>query len=432
MNQSGNYNYSNDPGKVPGRRRGGSRLQKKPLKKRYIALIVVAAVLAAGGIAYAVLVRAPKVPQAPAVSGNAQNEGTVPYLSGSRKDGMYTFLICGTDDGNGNTDTIMVASYNVKDKKLNIVSVPRDTMINVSWSIKKINASYGVGGVERLKTELARIMGFTVDYYIKIDLTAFVKVVDTIGGVDFDVPVNMDYDDPTQNLHIHIDKGMQHLTGEQAVGVVRFRKGYPDADLGRIKTQQAFVKAVADQTLQIQNVAKINQFAQIFSDYVDTDLSVGNLIWFAQEFMKLGSSDIRFFTMPNSTGTYHNQSYVTLHEDELIEMINEYFNPYTENVTAANLDIMSITSTGGLTSSTGTVQTKSSSGGSGGGTHTEKPTETPTPTATPQVTFTPTATPTPVVTPKPTEQPTQEPTAVPTTEPTQEPAHTPAPGGEGA
>lgn len=428
------HNDSHDAGQA-----GGKRLKKKKMKKGVIALIAVAALLVVCLAAYAVFVRAPEIPGDPTVSDNPGDETGGNVLS-DRKDKFYTFLLCGTDDGNGNTDTIMVASYDVENQKLNIVSVPRDTMINVSWSIKKINSAYGVGGVERLEEELSKIIGFHVDYYIKVDLEAFVKVVDTIGGVDFDVPINMNYDDPTQNLHIHIDKGMQHLTGEEAIGVVRFRKGYPDADLGRIKTQQAFLKAVAEQTLRIGNLTKIRQFAEIFSEYVDSDLSVGNMIWFGQQFMKLDSEDISFYTLPNSTGTFRNQSYVTLHEDELLTLVNATLNPYYEDITASRLDIMSILSNGSLSSSTGTLNGDGSAHTTAKPTATPSVSETPTPTEeTPEMTATPTATPEPSGEPaEPSEEPTEpstEPTETPApTEASAEPTPTPGPaaGGSGS
>ena len=125
-----------------------------------------------------------------------------------------------------------------------------------------------------------------------VEWDAVGEIVDAMGGVYFDVPRNMNYDDPTQNLHIHQEKGYRLLTGDDAMQVIRYRHdnrvngktlGYPDGDLGRIKTQQAFLKAVIEQFLKVQNVTKINQFVKVFQNNVETDMSFTNILWFAHD-----------------------------------------------------------------------------------------------------------------------------------------------------
>ncbi len=108
-----------------------------------------------------------------------------------------------------------------------------------------------------------------MDFYVAVDLNGFIELVNAIDGIDFEVPINMNYDDPAQNLHIHFSAGQQHLDGEEVMEVVRFRhnndgSGYPMQDLDRIKTQQAFLKAVADKLFSLQSVIKIPEFARIF------------------------------------------------------------------------------------------------------------------------------------------------------------------------
>ncbi len=203
----------------------------------------------------------------------------------------------------------------VKNGAINVVSVPRDTLVDVSWNTKKINSTYNNGGIDKLESELEETLGIPVDYYVKVDLKGFVKLVDKIGGVYFDVPINMDYDDPTQDLHIHVNKGYQKLDGDTAIGVVRFRHnndgtGYGTEDVGRIETQHAFMAAVAEQTLKVGNLSKIGSFAQIFSDYVDSDLSVGNMIWFGKQAVNMGSDNIHFSTLPGDpNGKYMGKYY---------------------------------------------------------------------------------------------------------------------------
>ena len=148
---------------------------------------------------------------------------TVPVVATkTRKKDCYTFLVMGMDDGNGNTDTIMAVTFDVKGKHVSVISIPRDTLVDVPRTIKKINA-YSTGGIEEVQKEVSGILGFPVDHYITVNLRGFKALVDAVGGVDFEVPINMNYDDPTQNLHIHLSKGMQHLDGEKALQLVRFR-----------------------------------------------------------------------------------------------------------------------------------------------------------------------------------------------------------------
>lgn len=293
-----------------------------------------------------------------------------PMLAGARREDFYTFLLIATDASSSNTDTLMVVGYDVKNQKLNLMSIPRDTMVNVSWDIKKINSVYGMSGLNGLKKHIGKLIGFIPDYYVKIDLEAFISVVDLIGGVDFDVPYAMNYDDPEQNLHIHFQPGMQHLDGQQAMEVVRWRKNNRTAsgrvagydDTGRIQTQQAFLKAALKQALSIRNWTKITGYVEIFNRDVESDLELGNMLWFARKAMDLSEDGFTTCTIPGdyyasawSRSTQSMQSYVTLFPQQVIRLVNESFNPYLAQVTMANLDIMSITADGSVISSTGYV-----------------------------------------------------------------------------
>ena len=362
---------------------------KKPsrLTRQQKLLIAVAVVLASVLIAVvacqSLFVR-PDLPDknADADSGTQEEEidwgeGTRPRSDGERKSqDYYTVLILGRDTGGGgNTDTMLLASYDVTNQKATVMSIPRDTMVNVSWDIKRINSVYnyyggGDRGIQYLYKEIAQLVGFEPDYQVVVEWDAVGQIVDAMGGVWFDVPRNMNYDDPYQDLHIHQEKGYRLLTGDDAMQVLRYRHdndmryGYPDGDLGRIKTQQAFLTAMVDQLLQIKNVTKINQFIQVFQNNVETDLSFQNILWFAQQAILGGLSmeNVEFVTMPNRTAscwsrTYHNyQSYVVPSADELLELVNTKLSPYTEVFTLSDLDIMSVNSDGSISSSTGHVE----------------------------------------------------------------------------
>jgi len=149
-----------------------------------------------------------------------------------------------------------------------------------------------------------------------------------------------------------------------ALGVIRFREAYPDGDLGRIRTQQAFFMATAKQLLQIQNITKVNEFAKIFEEHVDTSLKLNEIMWLAQEFTKLSEDGITFLKMPGNegpmipTGTIPNGSYlaggsyVSTDVEAWVEMLNEHLNPWKQEITTDNLNIMTYDTVAGTFYST--------------------------------------------------------------------------------
>ena len=280
----------------------------------------------------------------------AADEDTPPEaLTGAvreRKDLYYTILVGGLDNHNGGSDTNLLISVDAKNKAINVVSLPRDTLLNVSWSVKKLNNAFHHGGFARTAEEVGKLLGIPVDFFVTVDLQGFVELVDAIGGVEFDIPVSMDYDDPYQDLHIHFAPGLQKLDGEQALKVVRWRQnndgsGYATADIGRIGTQQAFLSTVAKKLVQPSNWDKIPRYAEVFQDYVDTDLELGELVWFGEQALTIGLNNITFHTLPgDGAGYYKNVSYYVLDESSVLELVNSSFNPYVQDLTLDDLNIL--------------------------------------------------------------------------------------------
>lgn len=312
----------------------------------YRAAVVLSAIIVLSYAGYKIFVQPPAVP-APDIPDVSQSDVSGQEQEGlKRRDQVWTFLLMGTDDGNGNADTLMVAAYDVKEKKVGVVSVPRDTIVDRDWSrYPKINGAYSKG-VERVRQEVSHLLGIPIDYYIKVDISAFVALVDEVGGVDFNVPVDMDYDDPWQNLSIHYKKGMQHLTGQQALEVVRFRhnndmSGY--SDMGRTQTQQALLKAVAQKVLSWGSVPKIAGFVDIFAAYVDTDLEVSDMVYFATQALYLDlENGVSTKTLEGrGDATYRGYTWCyELDKDKALADINAMLNPYTTPVTEEMAHIM--------------------------------------------------------------------------------------------
>ena len=310
-----------------------------------IALIVSLLVLAA----QTVLLRRPRpappeldVPVArPVEIAVAEEAATIPART--RRPNCYTVLISGIDDAGGGCDTNLLARLDAPNRRIDVVSLPRDTLLHTERYSNKLNYAYASGGTERLRGDIENLLGVPVDYAVTVDLQGFVTLIDRIGGVDFDVPVDMDYDDPAQNLHIHYKSGPQHLSGQQAMEVVRWRKnntggGYADADIGRIATQQAFLKAAAQQVLRLRNAPAL---AQIFFRSVKTDLTAGNLAWFAAQTLDIGAEGLSFHTLPgDGTGWYRGESVYVLDPDATLTLVNEALNPYDRPIDAIELDIL--------------------------------------------------------------------------------------------
>ena len=328
------------------RRRSGPGFLARLFLGLYRAAVVVSAIIVAVYLAYRVFVTPPSVPEPDHPDASQAGAFGQEQTGPERRDLVWTFLLMGTDDGNGNADTLMVATYDVKQQKVGVVSVPRDTIVDRDWTrYPKINGAYSKG-VEQVRKEVSHLLGIPIDYYIKVDIKAFVALVDEVGGVDFNVPVDMNYDDPWQNLSIHYQKGMQHLTGQQALEVVRFRhnndmSGY--SDVGRTQTQQALLTAVAKKVLSWGSVPKIANFVKIFDTYVDTDLAVDDMVYFATQavYMDLDSGVTTKTLEGRGDANYKGYSWCyELNREKAMADINELLNPYTTPVTEEMAHIM--------------------------------------------------------------------------------------------
>lgn len=437
------------PPKKPGTQTSAARAAnpKQPHRKAKIALIIVAAVVAVILVLFAMYKSWAKLPDLPDLPGvdsptadpvTGEIPSSRPIESATRKEGVYTFLVAGRDTGGGgNTDTLMLATYDIPNQKLSVVSIPRDTMVNArhKGSNRKINGVWNLGlyyaekgstkkGIDYLKEAVGDLFGFTPDFYVIVNWEAFGRLVDAIGGVDFEVPFNMEYKDPTQDLYINQAAGYRHLSGDDAMQVVRWRHNntyssqYANGDLGRIGTQQALMKAIIKQCLQISNVTKINEFAEIFTDEVETDLSVGNIVAFAERAI-LGGLDmenVTFTTLP-VTGVYvKGTSYVQVNPEEMLVLVNEYFNPYTEDLTFDDMTILQYSSAQGYYTYKSNGKTNTTTASAKPTTSSNqvvtKATPTPAPSASASTTSKPSespATPKPSVSPAESEAPSEKP-----------------------
>lgn len=326
------------------------RRLKKPyriLRGIYASIVVIAALVVIGYGVYKVAIPPPAIPQTSASETQTTETGTAPDVgtgSRQRKEQTYTFLLACPDRVSGNADAIMVVTYDVPNQKIGMLSIPRDTLVKEPKP--KINASYH-SGIDNLKRVVSDLVGFPLDFYIAIDLNGFVQLVDAVDGIDFDVPVEMYYNDPKQDLNIFYHPGMQHLSGQQTMEVCRFRcnadgTGYPSGDIQRSETLRKVMVNVAGKIVSWSNISKVNEFVGILQQNIDTNLTATNLAWFAGQGMGLNlNTAITGNALPgDGSVTYKGTKYCyELYPEESLAMINETVNPYLTPLTADDINI---------------------------------------------------------------------------------------------
>lgn len=306
-------------------------------------LLFLTAVLTVGALALR-HVRPPEtgeIPPASDVAAASSQETAETSTVGTRKENFITILLIGRDKVGLNTDVLMLMSYDTKNNKVSMMSIPRDTMVNVSRKNKKINSAYaqdGKGDLDELMAEVESVVGFRPDFHILVSVDAFVELIDEIGGVTVDVPVDMYYSDPEQDLKIDLKQGVQTLDGYDAMGFMRFRATYARGDLERIDMQHIFIDAFMDKLVSPSTLAKIPDLAAILVKNVDTDLTVGNLIWMAKKALGMNlAEDFHIFTLPGEAGYYKQLSYFMAYEKGTLELINSHFNPFNDPITDLDL-----------------------------------------------------------------------------------------------
>ena len=258
--------------------------------------------------------------------------------------GMVNILLLGVDEGGMRSDTIMLASLNGKTGKLNVMSIPRDTRVRVGNYYQKINAAIGIGAQEVRKGNIKEpeeltvqkvklLTGMPIHYFMSIDFDGFKEVIDALGGVEFDVPFRMKYDDPVQNLHIDLQPGLQVLDGEAAHDFVRFRKGnagypgYAMGDLGRIEAQQAFIKALIQQKVNAKYLLKADELFDVVVRNVRTNYTAKDLIRHLGAISKVDSELMTMYQLPGAAQTIGGVSYFLCDERATQELVDTVFNP---------------------------------------------------------------------------------------------------------
>lgn len=242
-------------------------------------------------------------------------------------------------ESTGMSDTIIACSYNPKTQKASMLSIPRDTYVtngNYKYSAEnKINSLFSGGSTpEKTVKAVNELTGLNIKYYILVDTEALTKLVDTIGGVEFDVPINMKYNDYGQNLHIDLKKGLQTLNGNQAEQVVRFRHNddgttypydYGGEDYGRMKTQRNLIIAVAKQTIKFKNITEIKNIINIMQEEVKTNIDFNLIKDYVPYAINMNMDEIQTAQLPGESELKYGGWFFFHDEEETKEVVNELF-----------------------------------------------------------------------------------------------------------
>jgi LCP family protein required for cell wall assembly len=246
----------------------------------------------------------------------------------------FNVLLLGGDKVNKNSDTMMLVNFNPETMNINIMSIPRDTKVNINKTERKINYAFPHGGIDLAVKTVSEFLDVNVKYYVFVDTAAFRNIIDLLGGVDYYIPANMDYDDPTQNLHIHLKKGRQVLNGDKAEQYVRFRKPnkwnkeirkyYDGSDIKRTEAQQAFIRELMKQKLNLKYFPKLTSIINAVFDNVETNFSLNDVIKLSGYINKFNIEKVNFIQMPGTT--YDVSPYYFICDIEKTrQIIAEYF-----------------------------------------------------------------------------------------------------------
>jgi len=264
----------------------------------------------------------------------------------------FLFLGCdagvvGSKNSPKRTDTIMVATYNKKTHEVGLVSIPRDTRVVISGRTKeeKINAANAHGGISMIVNTIEDVFHIPIDYYVRVDYTALSAIVDILGGVEVNVKQNMHYDDNAGGLHIHFNKGVQTLDGDDAVNYLRYR-GYQNADFGRQQAQQEFLRALLKTATKPSMLTKLPSIIMTLPDYVTTNMSASDMLDYAADITKVKIDEIVMTRIAGDMDYVYGGWYFFYEEEETYAIFNEvlrHLTPLAEGTEAPTVALINQT-----------------------------------------------------------------------------------------
>lgn len=263
--------------------------------------------------------------------GEAAEQSDDNHESSISREFPVNLMVLGLDRDETRCDVIMLFHFAPSSSSLSILSVARDTRVLSDGVFTRINTLYSKGREKRVAEKLTEITGLPIHYYITADFKGFREIIDALDGVEFNVPFSMNYDDPTQNLHIHLRKGLQILNGKKAEQLVRYRKGnymgqgYTEGDLGRISMQQEFMKALIKQKMNLRYLSRSQKIFGILQEYVKTNITIADIAQYIGSASKVKDDEIKTFTIPGTSRIISGKWYFIMDRKKTASMMEEHF-----------------------------------------------------------------------------------------------------------
>ena len=237
---------------------------------------------------------------------------------------IMNILLLGLDsrDESIRTDTIMVMTLNSINGEISLFSLPRDMMVPIPGHGKdKVNHAYAYGGVALSRETVEDFLDIKFDYYLSTDFDGFENIIKILGGIDLDVEKRMYYNGI--DIKIDLQPGPQHLDGDKALQYVRWRSD-SEADLGRVRRQQEFMKALLQELIAFKNILKIPKLLPEIAEYIRTDLELNQALSLANKLKNMDFEQINTFTFPGRPGMQNGVSYLFPQEEEIKALVDEY------------------------------------------------------------------------------------------------------------
>ena len=250
-----------------------------------------------------------------------------------RVENELLFLVLGldSDDFSGatteqnRTDTMILAKVNFETGKIDMLSIPRDSRVMVNGKLDKINHAHHYGGLKMAMKTTRDFLNLDIDYYVRVNFFSVKDIVDVLGGIEVDVPVQVDVAED----NIHLKPGKQILNGKQALQFARFRAGYTEGDLGRVKSQQLIIKALIKELTKAKNIAKLPEILEVVKKTVNTNIPFSTIAKLSLKVKNLGEE----------AEYIHNTSYYIPNRTKLNALVKEMFGEYLINKQNGNSQV---------------------------------------------------------------------------------------------
>lgn len=257
--------------------------------------------------------------------------GIFPFSSDIMSYNRVNILIVGCDEieNHGRADTIVFLSISPKTKDALILSIPRDTRVEIPGrGMDKINHAYAFGGESLISEAVSSFLDVPIHFYAVVDFNGFVYIIDELGGVEIDVEKEMYYVDKAGGVEINLHPGKQILDGEKALQYIRFRYDKL-GDLGRIKRQQKLALAVIKKMINFDSITKIPQISEGMKGYIETNIEARYTVALANLFRGVNQEKFRVETVQSKPVYIEGISYLEPNVEEVQQRVKSLI--YSKN-----------------------------------------------------------------------------------------------------